>query len=226
MKWEWWAEDPPGDAEYAARRLRMVSAQLERRDIRDQGILKAMREVPRHLFVPERFRAMAYEDTPIPIGFEQTISQPYIVAYMLQCLKLTGVEKVLEIGTGSGYQAALLSQLCDQVYSIEIISELAERAEAVINNLGNANVHLRCSDGFSGWPEAAPFDRIILSAAPIRVPQALVDQLKARGRMILPVGDLDQRLLFIQKSRTGRIHRRKLVPVKFVPMTGLAEKAS
>jgi protein-L-isoaspartate(D-aspartate) O-methyltransferase len=226
MKWQWLQEDPPGEAEYTARRLRMVSEQIEWRGLRDQRVLQAMREVPRHLFVPERFRAMAYEDSPIPIGFEQTISQPYIVAYMLQGLKLTGIEKVLEIGTGSGYQAALLARLCEEVYSVEIIPELASRAEEVLDHLGMVNVHLRSSDGYAGWHEQAPFDRAILSAAPIQVPQTLVDQLREGGRMILPLGGFDQRLMLIQKSTAGRIHRRSLVPVKFVPMTGLAEKVN
>jgi protein-L-isoaspartate(D-aspartate) O-methyltransferase len=226
MHWQWREEDSPSEADYTARRLRMVSDQIERRRIRDQRVIQAMRQVPRHLFVPQRFRAMAYEDTPIPIGFEQTISQPYIVAYMLQCLKLTGVEKVLEIGTGSGYQAALLSQLCGQVYSIEIIQELAARAETTIHELGITNVHIRCGDGYSGWPEEAPFARVILSAAPIHVPKTLIDQVEHGGRMILPLGGFDQYLLLIQKSATGKVHRRRLVPVKFVPMTGLAEKVN
>ncbi|MDZ7289768.1 MAG: protein-L-isoaspartate(D-aspartate) O-methyltransferase [candidate division KSB1 bacterium] len=226
MDWPWREEDPPNEAEYTARRLHMVSTQIERRRIRDQRVIQAMREVPRHLFVPERFRAMAYEDSPIPIGFEQTISQPYIVAYMLQCLKLTGKEKVLEIGTGSGYQAVLLSHLCSQIYTIEIIQELAARAEALIHDLNIRNIKVRCGDGYLGWPEAAPFDRIIISAAPSHLPRNLVDQLQIGGRMILPLGDFDQHLLYIQKSATGKLHRRKLVPVRFVPMTGLAEKVN
>jgi protein-L-isoaspartate(D-aspartate) O-methyltransferase len=226
MKWEWWEEDALNEAEYTARRLRMVSEQIQRRGIRDQRVLEAMRAVPRHLFVPERYRAIAYEDTPISIGFEQTVSQPYIVAYMLQCLRLTGTKKVLEIGTGSGYQAVLLAYLCDQVNSIEIIRELATRAEKLVDALGVSNVRIRCGDGYGGWPEEAPFDRIILSAAPNHAPKTLIGQLRTGGRMILPMGDFDQRLLLIQKSTEGKIYRRKLVPVKFVPMTGLAEKVN
>ncbi len=224
MNWQWWEENPPSEAEYTAKRLRMVNTQIERRGIRDQRVIDAIREVPRHLFVPERFRFMAYDDSPVPIGFEQTISQPYIVAYMLQSLKLTGIETVLEIGTGSGYQAALLARLCEKVYTVEIIQELATRAEAMIEQLGLSNVKIQCGDGYLGWPKAAPFDRVVVSAAPGQVPNPLVEQLKPGGRMILPLGDFDQRLLLIHKTATHRIFRRKLVPVKFVPMTGLAEK--
>jgi protein-L-isoaspartate(D-aspartate) O-methyltransferase len=224
MNWQWWEEETPSEAEYAARRHRMVSTQIVRRGIRDQRVIEAMRETPRHLFVPERFRVMAYDDSPVPIGFEQTISQPYIVAYMLQSLKLRGIEKVLEIGGGSGYQSALLARLCEKVYTMEIIPELAARAEALIKQLGLANVKIRCGDGYHGWPKAAPFDRIAVSAAPSQVPPPLVEQLPAGGRMILPLGDFDQRLLLVHKTATGKIFRRKLVPVKFVPMTGLAAK--
>jgi protein-L-isoaspartate(D-aspartate) O-methyltransferase len=224
MNWQWWEENPLSEAEYAAKRLRMVTTQIERRGIRDRRVIEAIREVPRHLFVPERFRFMSYDDSPVPIGFEQTISQPYIVAYMLQALKLTGIEKVLEIGSGSGYQSALLARLCEKVYSVEIIQELATRAEAIIEQLGLSNVKIRCGDGYLGWPKAGLFDRVVVSAAPGQVPQPLVEQLQPGGRMILPLGDFDQRLLLIHKTATNRIFRRKLVPVKFVPMTGLAEK--
>jgi protein-L-isoaspartate(D-aspartate) O-methyltransferase len=226
MNWQWWEEDSPSEAEYAARRHRMVGTQIERRGIRDRRVIEAMREVPRHLFVPERFRFMAYDDSPVPIGFEQTISQPYIVAYMLQSLKLTGIEKVLEIGTGSGYQSALLARLCEKVYTVEIIQELAARSEALIDQLVLSNIKIRCGDGYLGWPHAAPFDRIVVSAAPSQVPQPLVEQLRTGGRMILPLGDFDQRLLLIQKTTASKIFRRRLVPVKFVPMTGLAEKVN
>jgi protein-L-isoaspartate(D-aspartate) O-methyltransferase len=226
MKWQWWEEAPASEAEYAARRGRMVQTQIERRGIRDKRVLAAMREVPRHLFVPAHFRGMAYDDSPTPIGYEQTVSQPFIVAYMLQSLKLTGGENVLEIGSGSGYQTALLSQLCRKVYSIEIIPALATQTETNIHALDIRNVQIRCGDGYLGWPEAAPFDRIIISAAPGHVPKNLVGQLQFGGRMILPLGDLDQRLLLLHKSAAGKIYRRNLVPVKFVPMTGLAEKVN
>jgi len=226
MKWPLWEEAPASEAEYAARRARMVETQLERRSIRDERVLAAMRGVPRHLFVPQRFRGMAYDDSPVPIGYEQTVSQPYIVAYMLQCLKLAGNEKMLEIGAGSGYQTALLSQLCRKVYSIEIISALATQAETTVCGLDIRNAQIRCGDGYLGWPEAAPFDRIIVSAAPGHLPKNLVAQLRRKGRMILPLGDLEQRLLFLYKAAAGKIYRRRLVPVKFVPMTGLAEKVN
>ncbi|MDZ7363025.1 MAG: protein-L-isoaspartate(D-aspartate) O-methyltransferase [candidate division KSB1 bacterium] len=226
MKWQWWEEPPQSEAEYATRRSRMVETQLQRRGIHDERVLAAMREVPRHLFVPEIFRRLAYDDSPVPIGYEQTISQPFIVAYMLQYLKLSGSEKVLEIGAGSGYQTVLLSHLSRKVYAIEIIQELAAQARKMMNTLGIRNARIRCSDGYLGWPEAAPFDRIIVSAAPGHVPQNLLDQLRPSGRMILPLGDFDQRLMVLRKAKTGKVYRRKLVPVKFVPMTGLAEKVN
>jgi protein-L-isoaspartate(D-aspartate) O-methyltransferase len=226
MKWQWWEETPQSETEYAARRNRMVETQLQRRGIKDKRVLTAMREVPRHLFVPEIFRRLAYDDSPVPIGYEQTISQPFIVAYMLQYLKLSGSEKVLEIGAGSGYQTALLSHLCRKVYAIEIIQELAAKAGQMMEALEIRNAKIRCSDGYLGWPEAAPFDRIIVSAAPGHVPQKLLEQLRSGGRMILPLGDFEQRLQIVHKSKTGKVYRRKLVPVKFVPMTGLAEKVN
>ncbi len=226
MKWQWWEETPQSEAEYAARRNRMIETQLQRRGIQNERVLAAMRDVPRHLFVPEIFRRMAYDDSPVPIGYEQTISQPFIVAYMLQYLKLSGSEKVLEIGAGSGYQTALLSHLCRKVYAIEIIQELAAQAVKMMDALEMRNAKIRCTDGYLGWPEAAPFDRIIVSAAPGHIPQKLLDQLRSGGRMILPLGDFDQRLLVVHKSKTGKVYRRKLVPVKFVPMTGLAEKVN
>jgi protein-L-isoaspartate(D-aspartate) O-methyltransferase len=221
-----WEEALVSEAEYAARRARMVEMQLERRRIRDDRVLAALRTTPRHLFVPEYFRDMAYDDCPVPIGYNQTVSQPYIVAYMLQHLKLTGKEKVLEIGAGSGYQTALLSQLCRKVYALEIISELAAKAESTLGALEIRNVKIRCADGYLGWPAAATFDRIIVAAAPGQVPQNLLAQLREGGRMILPLGDFNQHLLLLHKSPAGKIFRRKLVPVKFVPMTGLAEKVN
>jgi len=226
MKWQRREEAPASEAEYAARRARMVELQLERRNIHDERVLAAMRTVPRHLFVPECFRDMAYDDAPVPIGHNQTVSQPYIVAYMLQHLKLTGKEKVLEIGAGSGYQTALLAQLCRKVYALEIISELTAPAASIMDALDVRNVKIRCADGYLGWPEAATFDRIIVAAAPGHVPQNLLAQLREGGRMILPLGDFNQYLLLLRKSPAGKILRRKLVPVKFVPMTGLAEKVN
>jgi len=226
MKWPWWEETPRSEAEHASRRLHMVETQLERRHIHDARVLAAMRQVPRHLFVPERFRGLAYDDAPAPLGFEQTVSQPFIVAYMLQWLKLTGGERVLEIGTGSGYQTALLAQLCKKVYSIEIIPALAAAAKSILTMLALSNIHIRCGDGYPGWKVHAPFDRIIISAAPSHVPKNLLNQLEAGGRMILPLGDFNQHLLLVRKSQTGKVHRRELASVKFVPMTGLAEKVN
>lgn len=217
---------PMSEAEYAAQREKMVEKQLERRHIHDARVLAAMRAVPRHCFVPEFFRDLAYADSPAPIGHEQTISQPYIVAYMLQQLRLTGEEKILEVGAGSGYQSALLAQLCRKVYALEIIPALATQAEALLEALKISNVTIRCGDGYFGWPEAAPFDRIIIAAAPGHVPQNLVAQVRAGGRMILPLGVFDQRLLLMRKAADGKIFRRRLAPVKFVPMTGLAEKVN
>ncbi len=222
MSTKGWHEQPASDDSFLSARRRMVALQLERRGIRDARVLEAVRNVPRHLFVPERFHALAYDDSPIAIGFGQTVSQPYIVAYMLEALKLIGIERVLEIGTGSGYEAALLSHLCEEVYSLEIIPELAARAEKILNELNYTNVHVRCTDGYKGWPEAAPFDRIILSAAPTHVPEMLLDQLAPGGMMILPLGDLDQHLVHLTKTATGGIERTQSLPVKFVPMTGLS----
>ncbi len=222
MNTPWWDENDLNDDEFAGNRRQMVAHQIERRGIRDQRVLEAMRHVPRHLFVPERFQALAYDDSPVPIGFDQTISQPYIVAFMINALQLRGVEKVLEIGAGSGYQAALLSFLADEVYSIEIISELSARAAQLIAELNYANVHLRHGDGYVGWPEVSPFDRIILAAAPNHVPEMLLEQLAPGGRMILPLGEKDQRLVIITKDEEGKINRIESAGVKFVPMTGLA----
>jgi len=222
MNRPWWEEDDLPDDEFAEKRRRMVLHQIERRGIREPRLLEAMRQVPRHLFVPARFQDVAYDDNPVPLGFEQTVSQPYIVAFMLHALQFSGVESVLEIGTGSGYQAALLSFLCHQVYSLEIIPELSARAAQLLKQLDYANVSLRTGDGYVGWPEAAPFDRIIVAAAPLHIPEMLVEQLAPHGRMILPLGDKDQRLALVAKDGAGEVSRTESVGVKFVPMTGLA----
>lgn len=214
------------EADYAVQRARMVEKQLEQRHIHDERVLAAMREVPRHWFVPECFRDTAYDDSPTSLGHEQTISQPFIVAYMLQQLKLAGNEKVLEIGAGSGYQTAVLARLCRQVYAIEIIPALAKQAASMMEVFKIANVKIRCGDGYLGWTEFAPFDRVIIAAAPGHVPQSLVAQLRDGGRMILPLGVFNQQLLLLRKSTSGKIFQRELAPVKFVPMTGLAEKVN
>ncbi len=205
------------------RREQMVGEQLLGRDIRDPLVLAAMRAVPRHEFVPESERANAYQDRPLPIGYRQTISQPYVVAAMTEKLELTGEEKVLEIGTGSGYQTAVLARLAKHVYSIEIIEELADRARIDLTRLGYHNVTLRTGDGYRGWAEHAPFDAIIVTAAPGHVPQPLVDQLAVGGRMVLPVGRWSQELVLLRRTPTG-IERQRLMGVRFVPMTGEAER--
>ena len=208
---------------FAAERERMVEEQIEAREVADPRVLAAMRSVPRHEFVPEGERVHAYEDRPLPIGQGQTISQPYIVAVMSELLHLRGTEKVLEVGTGSGYQAAVLSRLANEVYTIEIVAELAKRAEVDLRRLGFANVHVRAGDGYRGWPEHAPFDAIIVTAAPGHVPQPLVDQLAVGGRMVLPVGDVFQELVLVTRSEQG-VRQERLLGVRFVPMTGEAQR--
>jgi protein-L-isoaspartate(D-aspartate) O-methyltransferase len=203
-------------------RLEMVATQFSRRDITDPTVLRVMGEVPRHLFVPDRWREFAYADHPLPIGEEQTISQPYIVAYMTQALQLKPGDRVLEIGTGSGYQAAVLAELVEEVYTIEIVSVLAARSKALIEELGYANVRVRDGDGYRGWPEAAPFSAVIVTAAPDHVPKPLVEQLAMGGRMVLPLGDEFQKLVRLTKS-AGGVRADTLLPVRFVPMTGKAQ---
>ncbi len=210
------------DAQRKARD-QMVQQQIAARGVRDKRVLKAMREVPRHLFVPPDMQPYAYLDRPLPIGYEQTISQPYIVGFMTEALKLRPKDRVLEVGTGSGYQAAVLSVLVNQVYSIEIIEPLAKEAAERLRRLGYSNVQVRPGDGYRGWPEAAPFDAIIVTAAPDHVPQPLLDQLAAGGRLVVPVGRYFQTLIRIRRTGSG-FKKEKLLPVRFVPMTGEAEK--
>ncbi len=206
----------------AAERALMVDEQIARRGVKDPIVLAAMRKVPRHEFVPESYRKYSYSDEPLPIGEGQTISQPYIVAVMTDTLGLSKGSKVLEIGTGSGYQAAVLAEIVAEVYTIEIVEPLCKEAAGTLARLGYANVHVRCGDGYRGWPEAAPFDAIIVTAAPDHVPQPLVDQLKPLGRMCIPVGDLYQELMLITKTEHG-VTQQEMLPVRFVPMTGEAE---
>jgi protein-L-isoaspartate(D-aspartate) O-methyltransferase len=208
---------------WAARRARMVERQIRARGISDARVLAAMLKVPRHLFVPEAVREQAYEDHPVPIGFGQTISQPFIVAYMTEQLHLAPTDKVLEIGTGSGYQAAILAELAREVYTIEIIPELAIRARATLEALGYRQVHVRHGNGYLGWPEAAPFDKIIVTAAPDEVPPALVEQLALGGILIAPVGVVEQTLTIVRKTPGGLV-RRETIPVLFVPMVGKPKK--
>jgi protein-L-isoaspartate(D-aspartate) O-methyltransferase len=204
---------------WVADRARMVEEQLRARDIRSVAVLDAMRRVPRHRFVPENERNSAYTDYPLPIGFNQTISQPYIVAFMTEALDLHRDHRVLEIGTGSGYQAAILAELARDVFTIEIVPELADRARQTLTELGYKNVHVRAGNGYAGWPEEAPFDRIIVTAAPPSVPQALVDQLKIGGIIAIPVGVGDQTLQVMRRTTAG-MTVIKTLPVRFVPMTG------
>ena len=201
------------------RRAAMVKEQIERRGIHDPQILEAMRATPRHRFVPQAVQDQAYGDYPLPIGWDQTISQPYIVALMVELLQAKGGEKVLEIGTGSGYHAAVMSQLVDEVYTIEIVEPLANRAEETLRTLGYDNVHVRVGDGYRGWTEQAPFDAIVLTAAPPVVPKPLLRQLKVGGRMILPLGKGTQDLVVITRTVDG-FDRRTVAAVRFVPMTG------
>jgi protein-L-isoaspartate(D-aspartate) O-methyltransferase len=201
----------------AQARTAMVRDQLRARDITDPRVLDVMSRVPRHLFVAEDQQARAYDDHPLPIGHGQTISQPYIVAFMSQALRVQPDHKVLEIGTGSGYQAAVLAELAKEVYSIEIVQPLGERARSTLAALGYRNIHVRIGDGYLGWPEEAPFDRIIVTAAPVEVPAALVEQLEVGGLMAIPVGDVMQELRILRKTALG-LETLETMPVRFVPM--------
>jgi len=204
---------------FMEQRIKMVETQIEGRGVTDEQVLEAMLKVPRHLFVPEKYRAYAYADQPLPIGQGQTISQPYIVAFMTEALSLTEDDRVLEIGTGSGYQAAVLAEIAQSVYTIEIVPELAKGAEKHLKSLGYGNVHVKCGDGYLGWPEEALFDAIIVTCAPEKIPEALVDQLAEGGRIVLPVGaQWGIQKLILAEKKEGQIVRRTLLPVRFVPM--------
>ncbi|WP_193214521.1 protein-L-isoaspartate(D-aspartate) O-methyltransferase [Luteolibacter marinus] len=211
--------------ETSQRREMMVAEQIERRGVKDPRVLAAMRKVPRHEFVPAEVQGHAYDDRPLPIGHGQTISQPYIVAFMTEALALEGDEKVLEIGTGSGFQAAVLGELAKQVYTIEIVEPLGRNAAEVLKRLGYDNVKTRIGDGFQGWREEAPFDAVIVTCAPDDVPRPLVDQLADGGRMIIPVGPEGkaQQLVLLRK-KNGHLTRTESLPVRFVPMTGEAQE--
>ncbi len=209
---------------FASGREAMVASQIAAGGISDQLVLKAMREVPRHEFVPEKHIKEAYGDWPLPIGLEQTISQPFIVAYMTQALELKPGDKVLEIGTGSGYQAAVLACLTDKVFSVEIIRELESRARLTLDRLGYSKVRTRCADGYQGWPEAAPFDAIIVTAAPEEVPQPLLEQLKPGGRLVMPVGPSRSQELILMRRNAGGFAKETLLSVAFVPMTGISKR--
>ena len=208
------------DNELYQLRMNMIETQIKKRGITDQTILDAMKTVIRHEYVQENFERLAYSDRPVPIGFGQTISQPYIVAFMSHKLNVASHHKVLEIGTGSGYQAAVLAELSDHVYTIEIIPELAKRAEKVLKKNDYDNITIRIGDGYKGWPEHAPFDRIMVTAAPKEIPEKLVEQLAPGGIMVLPVGEtvMMQYLWLITKDNDGQIEKEKILPVRFVPM--------
>jgi protein-L-isoaspartate(D-aspartate) O-methyltransferase len=211
------------EPDWTMQRERMVSQQIEARGVKDSLVLESLRSVPRHLFVPENYRDAAYQDSPLPIGDSQTISQPYIVALMTELLEVGAGQKVLEIGTGSGYQAAVLAAMGVDVRSIEIRPRLCERAADTLADLGYSAVHVRCGDGYGGWPEEAPFDGIIVTAAPELVPDPLLDQLDEGAKMVIPVGDFYQELKVITRTPEG-FDERAVIPVRFVPMTGEIER--
>lgn len=217
-------EKPVADLQ-ARQREAMVATQIEDRGVTDARVLAAMRKVSRHHFVPPEMKGRAYDDSPLPIGYGQTISQPFIVAFMTAALNLKGNEKVLEIGTGSGYQAAVFAELVKEVYSIEIVKPLGELAAKTLAEAGYQNVKTRIGDGYRGWPEAAPFDAIMVTCAPDAIPQPLIDQLAEGGRMIIPVGGegAPQELVLLTK-KAGKIKLEKVLPVRFVPMTGEAQR--
>lgn len=207
------AEDP-----YETERDRMVRKQIVARGITDPQVISAMKKVKRHMFVPGEYASHAYMDSPLPIGYGQTISQPYIVAYMTEILNLKPDDKVLEIGTGSGYQAAVLAEICKIVYTIEIVPQLAKRAESILKSSGYENIVIRAGDGYKGWPKYAPFDAIIVTCSPTHIPEPLKEQLSEGGRMIIPVGEkYVQELVYLVK-KNGKLHRRDVLPVLFVPM--------
>lgn len=202
----------------------MVALQIAGRGIENAAVLDAMRSVERHRFVPEYYRDEAYNDYPLPIGEGQTISQPYIVALMTELLALKKDDKVLEIGTGSGYQAAVLAEIVDSVFTIEIVEPLCERAAAILDSLEYDNVSVGCGDGYKGWPEKAPFDAVIVTCAPEDIPEPLVEQLAEGGRMVIPVGDESYQELVLLEKQKGKLERTAIIPVRFVPMTREAEE--
>ncbi len=217
-------QQAPTAADLAAQRQGMVEQQLKRRGIKDERVLAAMAKVPREEFIPADARPSAYEDGPLPIGYDQTISQPYVVAFMTEQLRPKQSDHVLEIGSGSGYQAAILGELVAEVYTIEIVEPLAKSAEATLQRLGYNNVHIKAGDGYKGWPEEAPFDAIIVTCAPEKVPQPLVDQLKDGGRMVIPVGERFAQQLYLLEKKNGQLKESVTLPVRFVPMLREAQK--
>ncbi len=219
----------PAFSERVKEREKMVRSGIENypyQPVRDARVLAAMRRVPRHHFIPEVFQKEAYQNRPLSIGYNQTISQPFIVAHMTEMLELKRDHRVLEIGTGSGYQAAILAELCDHVYTIEIIPPLGNQAKRLLKELGYSRINVKIGDGYEGWPEHAPFDRIIVTCAPDDIPKPLTEQLAAGGRIVIPVGKPfdTQYMVVVKKDSKGRISRRTKYPVRFVPMTGKASQ--
>jgi len=217
----------PAFTERVEERAKMVEQSIENypyQPVRDPRVLQAMRRVPRHAFVPEEYQEVAYRNNPLPIGYGQTISQPFIVAHMSELLEIRKDHKVLEIGTGSGYQAAVLGELCDSVFTIEIIEPLGQRAANLLAELGYSNLHVRIGDGYAGWPEQAPFDRIIVTCAPEDIPVPLQQQLAKGGRLVIPVGEPGgtQHMVVVTKNLQGKLSQARYYPVRFVPMTGKA----
>lgn len=204
--------------QYIGLRKAMVEEQIKDRGIRNRKVLEALMNVPRHKFVPNEYKSRAYDDCPLPIGYNQTISQPYIVAYMTEILEPDSIERILEIGTGSGYQAAILSKLYKQVYTIEIVRPLGEQAKKLFETEGYSNITVKIGDGYQGWKEYAPYDAIIVTCAPTNIPQALIDQLAEGGKMIIPVGNSMGQVLYLLEKRKGKIHQKATLPVMFVPM--------
>lgn len=211
------ADSNQQEEQFSRQREIMVKEQIEARGIKDKRVLMAMRKIKRHLFVPHEYADLAYKDAPLPIGEGQTISQPYIVALMTELAKFSGSEKVLEIGTGSGYQTAALAELASEVYTIEILESLANRAKTLLSELGYQNVRVKCGDGYLGWPEHAPFDAIIVTCAPDKIPETLIEQLADNARLVIPVGNLLQELKVVKKIN-NEIVTTDIIPVRFVPM--------
>jgi protein-L-isoaspartate(D-aspartate) O-methyltransferase len=210
--------------DFTAERERMVKQQIIMRGVSDPRVLGALGKVPREQFVPESLRDLSYTDQPLPIGYDQTISQPFIVAFMTDKLQVKPGDRVLEIGTGSGYQAAVLAEMGAKVYTIEIVESLGKRAAATLQRLGYKNVAVKIADGYKGWPEHAPFDAVIVTCAPDHVPPPLLEQTKEGGRIVIPLGAPNNQELYLLEKKNGRLERRAVLPVRFVPMTGAAEK--
>lgn len=211
---------PTQTEDYASARKRMVEKQIMARGIEDERVINALMKVPRHEFIPAKYGHYSYQDSPLPIGYDQTISQPYIVALMTEAMNLSSADRVLEIGTGSGYQAAILAEIVAEVYTVEIVEPLGEAARSRLESLGYENIHVKIGDGYEGWEEHAPFDRIIVTCAPTEIPQPLVDQLKEGGIMVIPVGNAGFQYLYRVKKYMGEAETEKVIPVSFVPLTG------